>query len=220
MSSHFLDLGVPDLLRRAKLMRQIHYAKVFPSGASVALFAAMALEAYPHDLALFLEVFCREGDPPSLLAARSVFDQLEQDRVQLKAKYSILYYVLSGRPLPKGEQPFQDLALLIDIRNQIAHFKPTISQYSAERIDRPKTLVSLLERISQKKIIDRDLLNEPESLTHTWTMVLDESDRFVEWSLDVVYRVISFMHDAIPECDTKARHLSRLIPALSKDDLF
>lgn len=219
--SNYLELGVPDLLRRAKLMRQIHYSRVFPCGASVAIFAAMALEAYPHDLALLLGTSLRQADdPPSLDAASSILEQLEQDRVQIKAKYSILYYVLSGLPMPKGEQPYQDLALLIDVRNQIAHLKPSLREYRVDRMDLPKPVANLLQRVSSRKIIERDLINEPGLLTFPWTMVLDESDTFVEWAVDLVYRVIHFMHDAISDCETKKKRLDILIPRLTKDQLM
>ncbi len=215
-----MDLGVPDLLRRAKLMRQIHFSRVFPCGASAALFSAMALEAHPHDLGLFLDQFLRPEDPPQLHAVRNIIPQLEEDRVQLKSKISIIYYLLKGAEIPKGGESYQDFSLLIDIRNQIAHFKPTVSEYFPDRMDRPARLVKLLQRISQRRIIDRDLVNEPGSLPSTWTMVLDESDRFTDWAIDVAYATIRMIYDAIPDCECKIRYLSGVLPSLSKDQIY
>lgn len=202
------------------MLRQIHYSRSFPAGASVAVFSAMALEAHPHDLALFLDQFLCPEDPPQLHAIRETIPQLEEDRVQLKSKLSIIYYLLKGAGIPKGDQVYQDFTLLIDIRNSIAHFKPTISEYRLDRMDRPDKLVRLLQRVSNRKIIDRDLIKMPEALPHTWTMVLDESDVFTDWAIDVVYNTIRLIYDAIPDCQCKTRYLSSILPALPKDQIY
>lgn len=200
-------------------MRQIHLSGQYPSGASVAVFSALALEAYPNDLLLIIDQIKDRELPEGVSEAHYILKQLESDRAQLKIKYSLLYYALTGSSLDKGSQIFQDIALLIDIRNQIVHFKPTVSEFIPGEMDRPEALKKLLHRVTRRGIIDRDLINEPDILTQTWTMVLDESDTFVEWALDVVYDTINFYHESIPDFPLKDSFISMMVPKLPRDQL-
>ena len=202
-----LDTGVPDLIRRAHLMREIHGHRLHYCGASVALFSAMALEAYPSDLILYLHHFLTPDEPAEMHAALDILKDLEKDKVQLKVKYSILYYVLSRTPIPKGDLVYQDFSLLIDIRNHLAHYKATATAQRTDALDRPEKLVKLLHRISNRKIVDRDIVEDPGILPSTWTMLLDESDTFADWSLRTAQDMLRLIYNAMPDCKTKCEVL-------------
>jgi hypothetical protein len=60
------------------------------------------------------------------LGTIKILDELGEEwfeRVELKDKLILVPYVLFGQSFSKGEQPYQDMALLIRVRNEIAHYK-------------------------------------------------------------------------------------------------
>lgn len=48
----------------------------------------------------------------------------EDAHMQLESKFIPASWLLTGKALDQGAQPFQDLSVLIKIRNQLVHFRP------------------------------------------------------------------------------------------------
>ena len=57
-------------------------------------------------------------------------------------RYQVILHLLQKAPLGRGEQPWQDMAILIKLRNQITHYKSQWGQHM-EGKDLFKSLQSL-----------------------------------------------------------------------------
>lgn len=55
-----------------------------------------------------------------------LLEQLEDAHTQVTAKYLLASILLPKKPLRKGEQPYQDFDMLIDIRNDFVHPKAQV----------------------------------------------------------------------------------------------
>ena len=108
--------------------------KVFSSSTSggkddalvVLLFCAAALEAFLNELPELLSMFPAPSasEPPQIASYVDLAEEVEANNGSTKLKYLIAYSILSGQPCKKGESPYQDFSLLVDIRNELLHAKP------------------------------------------------------------------------------------------------
>lgn len=88
-----------------------------------AVFCAATLESMIAEVADAAEVDGANGwsDAQSLA---TLVKQVEDNRGSVLLKYHVAHMTLTGRAYDRGAKPFQDVALLFDIRNSIAHLKP------------------------------------------------------------------------------------------------
>lgn len=97
-------------------------SSVSPGDAHVAIVMAhIAVEGFFSELAVHLEQF--ETEDTSLMAAGHILGQLEISRVQLAEKVKISHQLMFSSPLDLGAEPYQGFALLVKLRNEIAHPK-------------------------------------------------------------------------------------------------
>jgi hypothetical protein len=61
------------------------------------------------------------------------------DRQNALTRYKIILHILSKQPLTEGEQPWQDMAVLVKLRNELIHYK---SQWGKE-MDRQRFFTTL-----------------------------------------------------------------------------
>jgi hypothetical protein len=78
------------------------------------LFAVISAEAFINELAYI------SGNR----SLSEVLSSADGSRASLETMYQIAKRVLSGTPFKKGEAPFQDFHLLLQLRNAIVHFRP------------------------------------------------------------------------------------------------
>ena len=112
----YLAIGVPDLMGRALKMRDMQQRYRHCENASVALFCALATESFLSDFKVVCERAILPFDPVAsrLKAIADLLEEMEVSRLSIRAKYG-LHYALSGNPIPKGEQIYQDFDLLIKV---------------------------------------------------------------------------------------------------------
>ena len=85
------------------------------------IFAGMSAEAFPNELQQLAE---DSKEPGSVMALGEVLGDAEDSGAQVKSKYQLAMLVLTGKTFDKGAQPFQDFALLVEVRNLVVHWKP------------------------------------------------------------------------------------------------
>jgi hypothetical protein len=83
------------------------------------LFSAAALEAWIMD---FGHAASQAGS--KLHAIATMVEEAEEIRGSALTKFQWAKLLLDGRGYDKGKAPFQDFALLMDLRNGIVHLKP------------------------------------------------------------------------------------------------
>jgi hypothetical protein len=91
------------------------------------LFSAAALEAFIAESVAVAEGHSSEDvqHGPVLREFSRRVRALERQRDQVRKQYLAAYHVLSGNPLPKNAQVYQNLSLLVKLRNAIVHLQPT-----------------------------------------------------------------------------------------------
>src|SRR5260370_15503039 len=88
------------------------------------VFAAAALEAFINELADFAhEPIYSEPIDPTLVIFAGLIEELEKSRASTLSKFWFGRWALTAMPYDKGAQPYQDLALLMDLRSTLVHPK-------------------------------------------------------------------------------------------------
>lgn len=92
------------------------------------LLSAISAEAFINELGTLLSnihvnIIRSEPAIRRWVSLGNLLEQLEADHIQIKSKYLLLSHIIPGTPFLKGEPPFQDFSLLIDVRNDFVHPK-------------------------------------------------------------------------------------------------
>src|SRR5271169_5108838 len=87
------------------------------------VFSAAALEGFMNELPIMAGELTIRQPESTLAALHSLLEELEESRASVASKLCFARWVLSGSTFSKGEQPFQDFKLLIDVRNALLHLR-------------------------------------------------------------------------------------------------
>ena len=121
--------------------------------ASVAyILAVAAVEAFLNEHYLF-GVFSRSGTKDS--AIWSLPDDV-REKLDLLVKLELVADLMFGKKLPRGEQPMQDFAVLIKLRNELTHYKMGMHH--------PK----FVETLKQRNVLLPGPRDPPENLMSAW----------------------------------------------------
>jgi hypothetical protein len=102
--------------------------------------AAASTEAFINEFAEHIAIFRAaqlEGLPPNMITCSDVIEELEESKAPVTVKYLIASQIL-GAAFAKDAAPFQDFAMLIQLRNAIMHAKPATNESSHQG---PKSLI-------------------------------------------------------------------------------
>ncbi len=130
-STSFLSSTLFNIALRASEKRPLDY---YSSIISV-VFAAAALESFLNDLTEAIEIDDLSLEQPEQMDTRKILSRFREAMSEAERKRgNVLYKVqlcqlaLTGTCYKKGKQPYQDLALLVRLRNYLLHLRP-------ERVD-------------------------------------------------------------------------------------
>jgi hypothetical protein len=89
-------------------------------------FSMIALESFMNETLDYCGIYARFGEKyPIVSLFVQVMSVLESRKASLEDKYSVAHSLLVGKPADFASQPYQDMRLLIALRNELVHFKPT-----------------------------------------------------------------------------------------------
>ena len=71
-----------------------------------------------------MDAFKAPQSPEWTKALCEILTEAEKSRASIEAKFQLANFILAGRTFDKGIVPFQNFALLVDVRNLIVHAKP------------------------------------------------------------------------------------------------
>jgi hypothetical protein len=138
-------------------------------GLTAVVFAAASLEALINEVLELAEIEIQDGGGDKLLQAFvDVLSEAEESRSSIALKFALSSIVLRGRSYPKGEQPYQDFSLLINLRNAIMHLRPT-TLFRVEEHGVQLDVKGILTQLQRRSLITlpvpgsnavTDLLNE------------------------------------------------------------
>lgn len=115
-----------DAAQRAKNLKLANLGVITADTIVAVILAAMTTEAFVNELGYRLSTLKLRHENPHLqnwIDVGDLLEQLERERVQVKSKYLLISKLLPGEALRRGTKPYQDFALLIDLRNDLVHAK-------------------------------------------------------------------------------------------------
>jgi hypothetical protein len=164
------------------------------------VFAAFYIEAAANEL---LHAVITEQadltDSPALIQLRVAAKaaELEDRNTRLIMKLQVMFGALRNEVLDKGKQPYQDLDLLLSLRNAVVHNRPETMKLappqSGDPVLRQEELGALHERLISRGIAPRPGPSKLASL-------LDGMARreVAIWAVNAALAVVQELHDALP----------------------
>jgi|SRR5579864_5374147 len=121
-----------------------------------------------------VKIFCR------------LMTDAEDAHMQLESKYVLANWLMTGQAVDRGSQPFQDLSVLIKVRNQLVHFKPnevfTQPEVTPEILSHSRN--PAIKHLQSKNVLANDvvgLTGWPEWIS---------TKAMARWARDVASRII------------------------------
>ena len=158
------------------------------------VFSVVSAEAFINELVDGAnDVFCEfETQPDKIKTLNEVGDEIEQAHGSLKSKYLFAKLILSGKSFDKGTNPFQDFALLVDVRNAIVHHK-VVDKF--DLIDDKIVMqpLKLLERLDRRK-----LLSATKDASSSWFEKISNA-AMARWACESTAAMVTMLTNEIPE---------------------
>jgi hypothetical protein len=121
-----------DAAKRATDVKAANPGACTSDSVSAIIVAATATEAFINELSHMLstlDTFGRHAPPTTPVDWKGIgelLEQLEDTHAQVTAKYLLASILLPKDALRKGDQPYQDFDMLINVRNDFAHPKAQV----------------------------------------------------------------------------------------------
>lgn len=185
-----------ELLRLAK--EACKRSESDPSEAIVAVvLSAVSIEAFLNDMVEFASAYSdMDGEPEEVAAFASILKDLESQRAQIRLRVQIGYYIFEKKKLNKGELPYQDFHLLMDLRNALVHKKPEKWTWSGD--DQEYEPHRLVKRLADRKVIRQAPSDKPPEF-----FFLVCSSAVARWSYNVAVDMVQFLADCVPPSQLK-----------------
>jgi hypothetical protein len=187
------------------LLRAAHTASSRPYSAEDSLFgtvfAALGLEAWVNEFLYVLQTTPEAERHPPLdrLYPMITAANLQERGTSLTTKLSVTCAALTGNQLDWGSQPWQDVTLLIDIRNFIVHQRPEVTPIDIRDYGEDGLLVyqeklhNLGERLVSRKIVER-----PDRSVVTAAMSLVTKPPVAPWAVTTSAKAITSVLHWLP----------------------
>jgi hypothetical protein len=114
-----------DAASQAKVKKAAQPKVVTADSVSAIILSAVATEAFINELGAHLSSLQKLElkNAEDWITVGILLEEFEAERMQVAAKYLFASKLLPGKPLKKGEQPFQNFQLLIATRNDFVYPK-------------------------------------------------------------------------------------------------
>jgi hypothetical protein len=87
------------------------------------VFSVIGLEAFVNELTEHAQSMAVTQPAEGGVFAQ-MMDEADDDHASLDFRLRLAHWILTGRMMDKGSQPYQDFALLIWLRNDLVHTRP------------------------------------------------------------------------------------------------
>ncbi len=157
------------------------------------VFSVLTLEAFLNELAEFAyDTHIRKPEVVDVLA--EFLMDAERSNASLETKFTVGNWILAGTRFKRGEQPFQDFALLLRLRNNLVHFKANAR--FEDGVPKGKMHANLADKFRDKNILAENMKDDELS----WS-VLVQTKAVAEWSCRTAARMVSHLCSKIPPGD-------------------
>lgn len=140
---------------------------------TVIVFSATALEAFINELAdLAAQPLFRDPPEPCFVAFAGLVEELEKSRASIMSKFWFGKWALTAAPYDKGAQPYQDFALLIELRNTLIHSRSLDKLDYHAGVGFVRTTEAELPAVITKLASKHVLAELPGQSAVTWTTLV------------------------------------------------
>lgn len=152
-------------------------------------FSVIALESFMNETLDFCDRYVRAGEKrPIVSLFVQVMSVLESRKASLEDKYSVAHSLLVGKPADFSSQPYQDMRLLIALRNELVHFKPTAPRLSFSDHQHP------VRETLRAKLRAKNILAEKTEYAESWIFHVG-TRATAEWACKTAASVIVSFFD-------------------------
>ena len=165
------------------------------------VFAVATCESFITELARFAENAAKRphpsipDEPGEIQSFVNLYKEFEETKARLTSRFILAYQILSGVPADKGDLPYQDFALLVDVRNALIHIK--LDELLSESVDNSITMryPKVISKLHGKcKMAPLPVAN---TLT-SWTQLIS-TPSVAEWTIRTAVTTIIWIINAIPK---------------------
>jgi hypothetical protein len=156
------------------------------------VFAAVSVEAFFNELvesAQDLSVF--DNVPPAVGTFARLMSDLTKFRGPIAHKFQMAHWMLTGGPYDDDSEPFKELKLLFQVRNDLVHFKPDPLVEDGE----PKPPHTTLEKLRSKNILND---SPAEDSSRSWIQSVG-TRAVAEWACNASSLVTADLVSKLPE---------------------
>jgi hypothetical protein len=150
------------------------------------VFSAIALESFLNEITEHARQLSEhqptiQGHPEIVLFAQ-VMGDAEDAHARLESKFTFANWILSGRSINWGSQPYQDFALLMRLRNDLVHTK-TNKLFDYGTMTNEEGHRELMSRFRNKDILADSMP------TGSWTYLI-QTKAVAEWACRTAASVV------------------------------
>jgi hypothetical protein len=171
------------------------------------MFSALAVEAFLNELGT-IDASSQKGSgsdyKPSLVAIDSRLEALqrvlrlaEESNLQSLGKIQLAHEIL-GLKLENGQQPFQDYRLLKQLRDSIAHSKPSNVVITTEPIEFQSSREKLLQALYSRKLLSYKPSERGQGLLD-WL----DGKNLAQWAIKAASKMVIKIIEALPTGEFK-----------------
>jgi hypothetical protein len=154
------------------------------------VFSVLTLEAFLNELAEYAHD--TDISKPEVIDTLADFlIDAERSNASLETKLTVGNWILTGARFKRGEQPFQDFALLVRLRNDLVHFKANAR--FEDGVPTGRMHANLIDKFRDKKILAENLKVDELS----WSRLV-QTKAVAEWSCKTVARMVTDLCNKIP----------------------
>jgi len=197
----FGNLGVLWAATRETRDRTISFLEQHPHGLPsdafvTVIMAAITSEAFINELAESAKLHSiNHKITPQLQAFIDTQQEIEAERGSLKLKYQMAAIALSGKSLDRGAKTFQDFSMLVTVRNDLVHYKPTTDKWvpsgtgDGEKVQPPKYVTALQQRGIARK--------PANGANWPWLMSIQTAE-MAKWACETAHAIMKTIYDMLP----------------------
>lgn len=160
------------------------------------ILAAVAFESFLNEIVHRFSTEITRGELPILNRVGDWLDIVELKRPNILERIEVLHLALAASKIDRGSQPYQDLALLYQLRNVLVHRKPeSYGNWNPDDADRTYEPHRLVKSLASRGIIE---LPSPTAPPLWGPFVVNRQTS--KWAFNTAVDGVHFLAGLLPSC--------------------
>jgi hypothetical protein len=156
------------------------------------VFSAITLEAFMNELVTLAGMHIRlHSDAERIKDFANRIERAETERESIRHKYMQTREIFTNKPYDKSAAPYQDFALLLDLRNAIVH---TISDVISRN---PQGEIERRYQRLINKLRSKNILHETDGNMDFMSLI--STPETAQWACNAAVQIIHSIVDVLPE---------------------